>query len=187
MKERSLHAVNLLSVDAQFLGLRASSNWTRCCMCGDYCKKHGHTGCGGVENQSKRDVAYVRRCSQKVHVCVYNKTHHMLNNLITNKQPLACRHDSICGSAASRGKIRHMRFRLRIDQVTFGINRRWQERGIWFARVEASSIAGRYSLWIRGIFLLGKRQSCSLLCIMASWTHVLPQDRGTFRSEATAS
>ena len=47
MKERNLHAVNPLSVDAQFLGLRASSHWTRCCMCGDECKKQGHTGCGG--------------------------------------------------------------------------------------------------------------------------------------------
>ena len=54
-------------------------------MCGDECKKHGHTGCGGVENESKRDVAYVRRCPKQVHVCVYNETHHMLNNLITNK------------------------------------------------------------------------------------------------------
>ena len=34
----------------------------------------------------------------------------------------------------------------RIDQVTLDINRRWQERGTWLARVGASSIARRYSL-----------------------------------------
>ena len=49
-------------------------------MYGDAC-----TGCGGVENESKRDVAHVRRCPKQVHVCVYNETHHMLNNLITKK------------------------------------------------------------------------------------------------------
>ena len=54
-------------------------------MCGDECKKHGHTGCGGVEHESKRDVAYVRRCAKQEHVCVYNETHHRLNNLITKK------------------------------------------------------------------------------------------------------
>ena len=60
--------------------------------------------------------------------------------------PLARRHDSICGSAASRGKIRHRRPYPRVDQVALGINRRWQERGTWLARVGASSIASRYSL-----------------------------------------
>ena len=85
---------------------------------------------------------------------------------------LACRHDSICCSAASRGKIRHMRFRLRIDQVALGIDRRWQERCTWFARIGASSIVSRCSLWIRGILLFGKLQSCSHLCVMESWTHV---------------
>ena len=44
--------VNLLSVDAQFLALWASSHCTRCCMRGDECKKDGHMGCGWVENES---------------------------------------------------------------------------------------------------------------------------------------
>ena len=34
-------------------------------------------------------------------------------------------------------------------------NRRWQEQGTWVARVGVSSIASRYSLWIRGMPLLG--------------------------------
>ena len=49
-------------------------------------------------------------------------------------------------SAAARGKIRHRRPWPRIDQVALGINRLWQERGTWLARVGASSIASRYSL-----------------------------------------
>ena len=55
------------------------------------------------------------------------------------------------GSAASRDKIRHRRPWPRTDQVALGINRRWQESSTWLARVGASSIASRYSLWIRGI------------------------------------
>ena len=49
--------------------------------------------------------------------------------------PLARRNDSNCGSAASRSELRHRRPWLRIDQVTPGINQRWQERGSWLARV----------------------------------------------------
>ena len=60
--------------------------------------------------------------------------------------PLAHRHDSICGSAASRSEIRHRRPWPRVDQVALGIKRRWHERGTWPARVGVSSIASRYSL-----------------------------------------
>ena len=82
---------------------------------------------------------------------------------IRHPWPLARRHDSICGSAASRGQIRHRRPWPRIDQVALGIIRRWQERGTWLARVRASSIASRYSLWIRGVPLLGNG-SVALTC-----------------------
>ena len=50
---------------------------------------------------------------------------------------------------------------LVLDQVALGINRRWQERGTWLARVGASSIASRYSLWIRGNTSAWKRQQAS--------------------------
>ena len=73
---------------------------------------------------------------------------------IRHPWPLARRHASICCSAAARGKIRHMRPWPRIDQVALDINRRWQEQDTWFARVGVS-IASRYSLWIRGMPLLG--------------------------------
>ena len=65
------------------------------------------------------------------------------------------RHADMLRSAAARGKIRHRRPWPRIDQVALGINRRWQEQGTWVARVGVSSIASRYSLWIRGMPLLG--------------------------------
>ena len=60
-------------------------------------------------------------------------------------RPLARRHDSICGRAASRGKTRHRRPWPRIDQVALGIHRRWQEQGTWLPRVGASSNC-RYTL-----------------------------------------
>ena len=74
---------------------------------------------------------------------------------IRHPWPLARRHASICCSAAARGKIRHRRPWPRIDQVALGINRRWHEQGTWVARVGVTSIASRYSLWIRGMPLLG--------------------------------
>ena len=49
---------------------------------------------------------------------------------IRHPWPPARRLGSICGSAASRGKIRHRRPWPRIDQVVLGINRRWQEEGL---------------------------------------------------------
>ena len=78
-KERNLHAVNSLSVDAQFLRLAGEFTLDSCCMCGETCKKHGNTGCSCVENESKRDVAYDRRCPK-----TSNEKHHLLNNLINN-------------------------------------------------------------------------------------------------------
>ena len=74
-------------------------------------------------------------------------------------------HDSTCGSAASRGKIRHRRPWPRIDQVALGINRRWQERGTWLARVGASSIASRCPLWIRG------KSLCLATTVLLSLVH----------------
>ena len=38
-------------------------------MCGNKCNKHGHSGCSCEENESKRDVACLRRCLKQVHVC----------------------------------------------------------------------------------------------------------------------
>ena len=82
------------------------------------------------------------------------------------------RHDSICGSAAWRGKIRHRRPWPRIDQVALGINRRWQERGAWLALVGASSIASRYSLWIRGIPVLGNGSRRRVPCCPCLESHL---------------
>ena len=78
-KERNLHAVNSLSVDAQFFAPAGEFTLDSCCMCGETCKKHGNTGCSCVENESKRDVACVRRCPK-----TSNEKHHLLNNLVNN-------------------------------------------------------------------------------------------------------
>ena len=77
------------------------------------------------------------------------------------------RHDSICGSAASRGKIHHRRPWPRIDQVALGIN-----SGTWLARVGASSIARRYSLWIRGIPVLGNGSRRRVPCCPCLESHL---------------
>ena len=60
----------------------------------------------------------------------------------------------------------------RIDQVALRINRRWQERGTWLARVGASSIASRYSLWIRGIPLFGNGSRRRVPCCPCLESHL---------------
>ena len=97
---------------------------------------------------------------------------------IQHPWPLVRRQDSICGSAASRCKIRHKRPR---PQVALGINLCWQERGNWLARVGVLSIASRYALWIRGIPLLGNG-SVALTCVCRHHGPTCtPQDLGTLR------
>ena len=56
--------------------------------------------------------------------------------------------------------------------MALGINRRWQERGTWHARVAASSIASRCSLWIRGIPLLGNGSRRRVPCCLCLESHL---------------
>ena len=61
---------------------------------------------------------------------------------------------------------------LELTKWRFGINRRWQERGTWLARVGASSIASRCSLWIRRIPLLGNGSRRRVPCCPGFESHL---------------